>query len=172
MAEIPEGHIVHKTKDRVRVKIPARRHDGPFFTNSIQELSRKMPEAKMEANPATATILIRCADVTALLGALGGAAAPFWISSQGEDSAPTFEHLRQEMKGLNEKFRHWTGSASDARIYIFLALLLSALYQAARGEIFAPAATLLWYAGEALRFWAPQTKIPGQASREAEAQAS
>ena len=41
---------------------------------------------------------------------------------------------------------------------IFAALIASAIYQGARGQMLAPATTLLWYAGEALRFWSSQAK--------------
>jgi hypothetical protein len=154
--ETPEAQVVHLTRRRVRIRIPSKRHDRSFFAKAVKELSQRAPAAQMEANPATASILIRCEDdVLSLLGALGGD-APVSITSLTGASAPNIDHIRERVKEFNDKVRRWTGGSSDARTLIFLALLLSAIYQLARGQIFAPAATLLWYAGEALRFWTSQ----------------
>ncbi len=85
--------------------------------------------------------------------ALGGEGDPFAIGEAQETATPEFEQIRLQIQEFNEWFRRWTGGRSDPRLYIFMTLVLGAMIQLARGEVMAPAATLLWYAGEALRVW-------------------
>ncbi len=151
MAEAPRAFIVSETPARVRVKIPARRHDAMYFTKASSRLSEKRPHAHVETNPATGSILIRAEDVRACLEALG--AEGFFVVAERPDEGRHFEQLRERVQDFNEWFLRLTGGKGDVRLFIFTTLVIGAAYQAARGEIFAPAATLLWYAGEALRVW-------------------
>ncbi len=166
MADVPQARVVHQTPHRVRVKIPEKRHDETYFRQATQQLSHKMPHAQVEANPTTASILVQSPQAGALLAALGGEGDPFQITEWPDEKTPQFEKIRDNVEGFNAWLRQRTGGRNDARLYIFIALLFSAAYQFARGEIMAPAATLLWYAGEALRFWAPPEK-PDAKPREA-----
>lgn len=56
-----------------------------------------------------------------------------------------------------------TGGRGDLRGLIFSLLLLLALAQAARGQVLAPAASLLWYAFDLVRFArpSPRGRTPG-----------
>jgi len=155
MDETPEACVVHETKGRLRLRIPAKRHDAAFFAQLERELLEKMPKARIETNAATASVLICSADPRRAVDVLGER-APFRISNEPEESA--FEDTSRRIKGLNEKLARWSGGANDGRILIFAALIASAIYQGARGQMLAPATTLLWYAGEALRFWSSQAK--------------
>jgi hypothetical protein len=157
MAEAPHAHVVHHTHDRVRVRIPEKRHDESFFSDTAHRLARKMPEAHIETNPATASVLVTGPnDPWSLLKTLGGD-SPFQLGGEDDSQTPRFEQVRDKIKGFNDWFLRQSGGSRDARWYVFLVLIISAIYQLARGEIFAPAATLFWYAGEALRVWTPET---------------
>jgi len=63
------------------------------------------------------------------------------------------EQAAQAFAQADATVRHWTGNAADLRSAIFLALIAGGIYQLLRGNIAAPAATLLWYAGATLRLW-------------------
>lgn len=151
MADPPQAYVVHETPSRLRLRIPARRRDKAYFVAALRLLCEKMPTARIDANPLTASILISGANAPQLLEALDGA-GPFRLSREPESQVG---QLGRELQGLNRRLLNLSAGRVDARAYIVLALLVSAMVQIARGRVFAPAVTLLWYAGEAIRAWTP-----------------
>ncbi|MEK4032621.1 hypothetical protein WOC76_03185 [Methylocystis sp. IM3] len=151
MADLPQAYVVHETPSRLRLKVPARRHDKAFFGAAARMLSERAPAARIDANPVTASILICGPDSARLIRELdeGG---PFRLSTEPESQ---IGELGREMQALNRRLLNFSAGRIDARAYIVLALLVSAMVQIARGRVFAPAVTLLWYAGEAIRAWTP-----------------
>jgi hypothetical protein len=150
MADLPQAYVVHETPTRLRLKIPARRHDKAYFGEASRILAEKLPAARIDANPVTASILISGPDSSRLVIENGG---PFRISLEPESQVGA---LGQQLQALNQRLLTMSAGRVDARAYIILALLLSAMFQIARGRVFAPAVTLLWYAGEAIRAWTPE----------------
>jgi hypothetical protein len=51
-------HVVHRTPNRVRLKFPARRHDGAFFAELQQRLRGRQDVAAVAVNPLTASVLV------------------------------------------------------------------------------------------------------------------
>lgn len=173
MPDVPTGRVVHRTHHRLRIKVPAKRRDKSYFTNARQRLSRVPTVDAVEVNPLTASILIRSSDPGSVLEALA-LEGPFTIGgleSEGEP-AQLLDQVRQQLAEWDQMVQEWTGSRHDSRAYIFMALVLGAGFQLLRGDIFAPASTLLWYAGEALRVWSSDEKADAEtspAAREADA---
>ena len=167
MPDAPEGLIVHLTPRRVRLRIPAKRHDRQFFSTARQHLSQRSGVQAVEVNPATASILIHSSDSAAVLEALGREGLLTLVEQPTVTAqASPLEQVRQQLSEWDRQLQEWTGIRHDTRAYIFGALVLSAAYQFARGDIFAPATTLLWYAGEALRLWVPADKTASVAPTE------
>jgi hypothetical protein len=159
MPDAIEVNVVHLTHRRLRIKIPAKRHDEQFFATARQHLSERPGVQSVEVNPTTASILIHTSDARALLQALGRDGR-FTIAEQHADAQESnpLEQVRHQLAEWDKQLQEWTGVRHGARAYIFIALVLAAAFQFARGEIFAPASVLLWYAGEALRLWIPSDK--------------
>jgi hypothetical protein len=158
MAEAPEGRLVHVTPKRLRLKVSSKRHDGAFFRNAQEQLSRRAAVKGVEVNPLTGSILIHSSDSKALIRELKSDGQFVIVEHLPDQQAPSLEQFRQQLADWNKQIQYWTGTKADARVYVFLILVLSAFYQLARGQVFAPAATLIWYASEALRTWVPRDK--------------
>ncbi|WP_457797774.1 hypothetical protein [Methylocystis sp. S23] len=152
MADRPEAHIVHLTPSRVRLKIPARRHDKGYFSAVSTQLREAMG-AEIESNPATGSVLITAADALNAVRALGDK-APFDIVDRPQEPELSLPQLRRQVESANARFTRFFGG--DARGYIVFALVATSLLQFARGRTLAPAVTLLWYASEGLRLWTPR----------------
>jgi hypothetical protein len=153
MADPPVAYVVHETPDRLRLKVPEKRHNANFFLDASRLLAERLPGAQVETNAATASILIRSAnssDVCKLLRT----GAPIRLIDREDGPPLQFEELLTQARSVNDRLFQLTGGKADARSYIILALVLSGLIQLARGKVSAPAVTLFWYAGEALRSWA------------------
>jgi hypothetical protein len=153
LAEAPEGKVVHLTPKRIRIKVPAKRYDHSFFDAARERLSARENVRCVEVNPATGSILLHSSDARALLRELERDGAFVLVERAAKEEALSLDGVRRQLADWEQDFRRWTGMGQDARIYIFVVLVLSAVYQLSRGNIFAPAATLLWYASEALRVW-------------------
>jgi ABC-type amino acid transport substrate-binding protein len=151
MADLPQAYVVHETPTRLRLKVPSRRHDKSYFGNVLRALSEKMPGARIDANPTTATILISGPDSRRIVSA-ADADVPFRVL----DEAPrTFDlqAVALRFQTFDRRLLALSAGRLDARSFVVLGLVASAMIQISRGRIFAPAVTLLWYAGEAVHAW-------------------
>lgn len=153
MGRKPTAHIVHQTPSRVRLRIPEKRHDKAFFVGLAKTLGDLL-DAEVDVNPTTSGVLIVAKDAMSLVGALGDK-APFELVDDARDAGVTLPQLRQQFEGWNARFTRFIGGGADARSYIILVLIASSVLQVARGRTLAPAVTMLWYASEGLRLWAP-----------------
>jgi hypothetical protein len=154
MAETPAAYIVHETPMRLRLRIPEKRNDKAYFTTTLHRL-QNIPGVEAEVNPATSSILLRGAQAGKAVIELG-AQAPFNIMRSQPEAGLGLEQLRKQLQTANEGFTRLTGG--DARALVVLALAISGVMQLARGNVVAPAVTLLWYAAEALRCWTPRAE--------------
>lgn len=155
MAEAPEAFVVHVTPSRLRLRVPAKRNDKKFFSRASGELAQKFGGVEVETNAATGSILLRSVtakDVVELLAI----EAPFRVVERSQLPAAGLREVRQQLTRMGDGVQRFTSGTVDARTLVLLALLASGIIQLSRGQIFAPAMSLFWYAAEALRNWAPE----------------
>ena len=76
------------------------------------------------------------------------------------------EWVKQRWKDADLAVRRATSGAADLRSAVLVTLIVAGTYQLFRGNIAAPAATLLWYAGDMLRIWDTPTSEPGKVAGE------
>ncbi len=156
MAEFPDAYVVHETPSRLRLKVPTRRRDTAFFCDARRRLSEEIPGARIDVNPRTASILIYAPHAGRAIAALS-TDGPFRVCNALQ-AAPTLQGLSAQAASINESVRRLSGGLADARSYIVAGLIVTALVQIARGRVFAPAVTLLWYAGQAVHAWTPASE--------------
>lgn len=176
----PKARVVHCMTGRLRLKIPQKRGDHGFFAAVERMLSGWDSIRRVATNPLTGSLLVYFTEPEALfaenslkndlfrvaiedLGDLLGEAAP---------AVPLVERAMQQMRGIDQVLRNGSGGGADIRTLAFLALLAAGLVQLMRGQVSAPAATLLWYAGAILRLWDDRPEVrPGVAPEAPRAQA-
>jgi hypothetical protein len=149
MPDLPEARIVHATPTRVRLKVPSRRHDAAFFQMVEQRLRGWQNVEEVEVNPVTASILVHFSDPAALLReAISGNDLFRLVAPPDADGPdpPLMARIEDAVATTDGTLRSWTGGALDLRTVLFAALFAGGLQQLVRGNIAAPAATLLWYA--------------------------
>jgi hypothetical protein len=69
--------------------------------------------------------------------------------------SPTLTGVRRTADRLDQALEGLTGGLGDLRTLAFALLIILAVRQTARGQLMAPAASLLWYAFELVRFARP-----------------
>jgi hypothetical protein len=155
MTELPRGRVCHLTTGRLRVKIPEKRNDPAFFDRVEERLCSWNSVDRVETNPLTGSVLVFFSDLAQLFFDHQSSNDLFSIDPDDfvAETAGLAEHAVGFFECADKRVQDWTGGAANLRTAIFLSLLLGGVYQVLRGNIAAPGATLLWYAGSALRLW-------------------
>lgn len=152
----PLAYEVHRTRERLRLRIPERRHDERYFAALGQRLSDLPGIREVNVNAQTAGVLVRMdpepgSDPVAGIRASG----LFRIAAQPPILSPTLTGMRRTVERMDQTLAGLTGGLGDVRSLAFVLLVILALSQAARGQLLAPAASLLWYAFDLVRFARP-----------------
>ena len=157
MGALPPARIGHLTSGRLRIKIPDRRRDEAFFRTVAARLASWHSVERVEVNPLTASVLVHFSDLAALLAENAEKNDLFAVALDDPAiTAPPPSLTEQAAEGFaaaDRAMRRWTAGTADLRGSVFLLLLAGGIYQLLRGNIAAPATTLLRYAGDMLRLW-------------------
>ncbi|MGH7100527.1 MAG: HMA2 domain-containing protein [Stellaceae bacterium] len=153
MPDLPEARIAHATANRVRLKVPTRRHDHAYFQNVAERLRTCRAIERVAVNPATASILVHFSDPARLWReAMNGndlfriVPGPLSAGARSEPDPPLLTQLQDTLAATDGSLRRWTGGSLDLRTTVFATLFVAGVQQFAQGNVAAPAATLLWYA--------------------------
>jgi hypothetical protein len=140
--------VVHRMHGRARIRVPSKRGNVAYFNSVKEKLSAHSAVADVEVTPSTGSILLLCN---------GPTDEPIgWAQSQGlfaikEDRKVRVTAFHDSVSGqvaaLNDRVREVTGDGFDLPGLAFVALVVSGVYQIARGNFTAPAwYTAFWYA--------------------------
>jgi hypothetical protein len=157
-AQLPQARVCHFASGRLRVKILDKRRDEAFFGTVRERLSSWASIERVEVNPLTASVLVQFSDLDALFAENALKNDLFAVDYDALEAAAEPPPAITEQAALafskaDSVVRQWTSGGADLRSAIFLLLIAGGIYQLLRGNIAAPAATLLWYAGATLRLW-------------------
>lgn len=142
---LPAAHISHRTLPRTRFKVPARRGDAAYFERVQAELAQAPGVIELHVNPLTASVLvIHDSDVDAL-ARYAEEKQLFHLESRPQATS-FMARLSDNFQLVNERVRKLSGGELDLPTVAFLNLVGMAVAQLRRGNITAPATTLLWYA--------------------------
>jgi hypothetical protein len=156
--QLPQARVCHYASGRLRVKIPDKRRDEAFFDRVRERLSGWDSIERVEVNPLTASVLVEFASLPGLFAENAVKNDLFEVdidalSALDDEPQPLTEHAAQALAKTDESIRRWTAGAADLRSAVFVLLVGAGFLQVLRGNVAAPAATLLWYAGDMLRVW-------------------
>jgi hypothetical protein len=152
----PLAHAVHRARGRLRLRVPGLRYDRDFFAGLCERLQALPGVAEVVANPDTAGVLIFLdpgSDLDPL--ALIGESGLLDLVDEAPILSPSLTGIRRATDRLDRVLAGATSGLGDLRTLTFALLVALALRQAVRGEVLAPAASLLWYAFDLMRFARP-----------------
>lgn len=150
----PSAFIKHQLPGRVRLKIPQKRGDINYF-NRLEELfSDFLGINELKLNPSTASIVISHESDVPFQDIVEFAKTKnlFNLVEEAEDHDEVVPNLYIKaltLTGFNrfdKALLDYSKGRLDARSFVFLTLIGLAIHQAARGNVLAPASTLLMYA--------------------------
>lgn len=144
----PLAYIAHQVRNRVRLKIPEMRHDLDYFSALVEKLGALAGVLEVTANPATGSVIIvhPAVSFTELEPLLEHAGlftlAPAPEHPQENVVAPVLKSFNR----INETLSEGSAGNFNLQSFAFVGLVALAAHQAYRGNILAPAISLLWNA--------------------------
>ncbi len=136
----PLTRVVHRTKERLRLRIPGRRKDMDYFLDLYDDLRQIRGVTEVVINPLTASVLLNFHPEAA--GQVVDSLAGIGLLPQKE-----VKGSKQPVPGAVERFfANHQSAATDVRTVILTLMIGIAIHQALRGKILAPALSALWYA--------------------------
>lgn len=158
MTDALDCHVVHATTRRVRLQIPAKRHDKSFFNSFRDHLSQRPGVVRVHVNPATTSVIIDAANIRTLLDFLQEGGLRF-----SEPPAQNkFEPENKLLLNLQRRFGRIGSRTNVARASVFLFVGASIGFKIARGNQLSAAAMLLLYGGRTARRWWLSSREPGR----------
>lgn len=158
--------IVHQTAGRLRLRLPQRRKDRDYL-DALAAAAAALPGiVAAQANPVTGSLLLlyeeHAADTFAealdhLVDAHG-----IVLQFGTPPLPPVRPTLQRGLAGIDSYLGQVSQQSTDLRSLGVLLFLLLGVVQLARGQVLAPASSLLWYALDLLRD--PSGRAPGNGS--------
>jgi hypothetical protein len=144
---LPRAVVVHRTTRRLRLRFPSKRGDTAFFTRLMEHLAELEAIHHVTANPGTASVLLEHDGLEPeSLADSGTGWALFELVDREEPEELILDSFADQFRDLDRRMRRFTGGAADSRSAVMLIFLALGLLQLARGQVMAPASSLLWYA--------------------------
>jgi len=145
---IPEAILCHQAGCRARLRIPAMRDDAGYFERVRAALQNECQTVRVDSRTGSILLVGMRSPLADILDRaetndlFGTPRAADRNGAEGE----LVPFVDRAMTGLFRGPRHWPAEMAAL-------MLLLAVIQVARGNIMAPAVSLLWYASEAMH-WA------------------
>jgi hypothetical protein len=138
---IPAAHVEHQLPGRVRLRVPSKRGEVPFFEKVVRELSKHPAVHELTATPLTGSIMLHYSEP---LQAITAAAADQNLFETGR-AEPAAKRGEPNKAGQVSKAASLTNSAATG-------LSGLSLFQAAQGNVLGSALENFWHSFGAHRF--------------------
>lgn len=141
----PDAYIAHKIHGRLRIRLPSKRGDGPFFKDLGMSLSGCPGVEAVQVSPETASVLL---NHTCPQGAIEHFVRERGLFELRNPSAPgpTFmEKIKADIRSVDDRIKGGSGDAINLAGVSFLSLVGMGFYEILAGNFVA----LPWYAS----FW-------------------
>ena len=142
------AYVVHRIRDRTRLRIPDRKNDEEFFTPLRSKLAPLGDDVAVEINSATGSILLQHASLPtdhldAELERIG-----LLLVHRPPPPMHALDALTSGVAKLDRAITTATAGSADLHTILFLAAVALAIRQLRRGHVLGPAMPLVWIALE------------------------
>lgn len=142
MHEQTLAYVSHKTRSRIRLKVPSRRKDHTFFASLAEKMSSVEGVSAVETYPLTGSLLLlHSSDPDRVIEAAIVAGGLRFARNSGSRTN-LHRRVSETFKGIDMSLRDVTGNELDVGGLAFLTLLGAGIYQILKGNLTA----LPWYA--------------------------
>jgi|SRR5271157_3179165 len=138
---IPDAHVSHGMARRLRIKIPSKRGDVSYFSTLQERLSGCPGVGEIRVNPQTGSALISYECEKKTLAEFAREKDLFLLRRSTPRRKTLFGNVADTFQAYNQDIKKLTGGEVDIPSLVFVSLLISGIWQIARGNLAMPA----WY---------------------------
>ncbi len=138
---IPDAHVSHGMAHRLRIKIPSKRGEVSYFSSLRERLSVCPGVKEIRVNPETGSALISYECQRKTIAEFARDNDLFLLKRSTPRRKTLFGNVADTFQGYNQYLRKLTGGEVDIPSLVFVSLLISGMWQIARGNLAMPA----WY---------------------------
>jgi hypothetical protein len=140
--EQPLAFVSHKTRSRIRLKVPSKKKDHAFFTSLAEKMSSVEGVSAVEAYPLTGSILLLHSSDPDRVIETASAAGGIRFGRHAGTRTNLHRRVTETFEGIDVALRDATANELDVGGLAFLTLLGTGIYQIWRGNFTA----IPWYA--------------------------
>jgi len=138
---IPDAHVSHGMARRLRIKIPSKRGDVSYFSTLQERLYGCPGVGEIRVNPQTGSALISYECEKKTLAEFAREKDLFLLRRSTPGRKTLFGNVADTFQAYNQDIKKLTGGEVDIPSLVFVSLLISGIWQIARGNLAMPA----WY---------------------------
>jgi hypothetical protein len=145
---MPDAHVAHSTSTRLRIKIPAKRGDGGYFSVLQDEFVRFSGFERVEVSAAAASILFVDPGIDReLIAEVAETRGLFKLVHGKGVEEPIARRVIAPLEQTSRRLKDFTGDELDLTTAVFVTLLGVGTFQVLRGNLTLPPwYTAFWYA--------------------------
>jgi hypothetical protein len=142
---IPDAYLSHQSFRRLRIKVPSKRADKPYFIHACEQFEKFPGIETLEINDVTGSILfIHSVDIESIKRY---AEENKLFLLKNDASIPLFNRISSQFSTLDEKVKKVTGKELNITSIVVIALVVHAIIQIRKGNLRAvPWDAAIWYA--------------------------
>jgi hypothetical protein len=149
----PTAELKHALAMRTRIRVRGKRGDPEYFSYVVQELEKLSVIHEVQANDQTGSILINHGEgAREKIIEHAQSNGLFTLEESPQGWKPMLQEAAAGLSNMDVSFNRVTGGSLDFRSVLYVTLIIMTLVQIMRGQIFAPAATMFWYAIDLLGY--------------------
>ncbi len=138
---IPDAHVSHRMARRLRIKIPSKKGDVSYFSDLRERLSACPGVGEIRVNPQTGSALISYECDKKALVEFARENDLFLLKRSTPRRKTLFGNVAGTFQAYNQDLKKLSGGEVDIPSLIFMSLVISGIWQIARGNLAMPA----WY---------------------------
>lgn len=146
----PVAYVAHALSGRIRLKVPTERGNADYFDRVGRSLAECPGISRIEVDSRTGSLLLLHSASIARITAFAEDRRLFIVEEHGAPWQTPLNQAAKQWAELDQAIARFSLGALDMRSLVFMILLLASALQIFRGQILAPASTLLWYVLELL----------------------
>jgi len=140
--EQPLAYVSHKTRSRIRLKVPSKRKDHTFFASIAEKMSSVEGVSAVETYPLTGSLLLLHSSDPDRVIETAGVAGGLRFARHAGTRTNLNRRVSETFEGIDVALRDATANELDVGGLAVLTLLGAGIYQILKGNLTA----LPWYA--------------------------
>ncbi len=138
---IPEAYVSHRAPRRLRIKIPSKKGNSSFFSTLLDRLAKCPDIEDIRVNAQIGSALILYTGDTKVVAEFAENNELFHLNPGSRPRKTFFVNVADTFRAYDKELKQISGGEVDIPSLVFLSLLISGVWQIARGNLGMPA----WY---------------------------